>query len=304
MNSQFSVYLIDASVYIFRAYFSLPSSLTGTNGRPLNAVYGFAGFLCDFLAAATPGAVTLAFDESLTTSFRNDIYPDYKANRALPPEELEAQLRACRRLAEAAGCTCLASPRFEADDIIGTLAARTHACGGRVAIVSSDKDLTQLLAEGDMLWDYAAGRRLDAEAVRERYGVGPSQMADYLALVGDAVDNIPGVKGIGPKAAATLLQRYGGLESVLANLGSISELPLRGATRIATLIEDGRDQALLSRQLARIVCDMALPEPLDLTWQAPDTQALQELCDKLGIGRRLNTRLAGLGPLWSEVTAA
>lgn len=289
--------LIDASVYIFRAYHALPESMVGPDGGPVNAVYGFADFLAGLLDQARAAQVAVAFDESLETSFRNEFYPDYKANRETAPPELKAQIAACQALVAHLGIVGLASPRFEADDLIGTLAARAQAAGIPVTIVTSDKDLAQLLTDSDKLWDYARERIDDTASLRERFGVAPARMADYLALVGDPVDNIPGVPGIGAKTAAALLAAFGDLDGVYANLDQIPGLPVRGAARVVQRLEAAREAAFLSRRLARIVTDAPLPAAAEnLTWRGVDPAALAGWCDDLGVGDRLRGRLTALEP--------
>ncbi len=295
------VYLIDASVYIFRAHFSLPPSLTDSSGQPFNAAYGFAGFLCDLLERTRPKAVAVAFDESLSTSFRNDIYPAYKANREPAPPELKRQFGACAALTRAAGLLTLSSPVYEADDLIGTLAERARNAGQPVTIVSRDKDLAQLLGADDILWDYAADKRYDGAAVARRFGVAPAQIADYLALIGDTVDNIPGVPGIGPKTAASLLGHFPDLDTLLANLDAVESLPIRGARSVARRLRDGADQARLALQLTLIPRDAPLPpEAEDTCWRPPEAETLGAWCEQAGLGDRLRRRLTGLPELWRQ----
>lgn len=285
--------LVDASVYIFRAWHSLPDSLTGADGMPANAVYGFGDFLVQLLESARPRALAVAFDESLETSFRNEIYPDYKGNRESAPPELKAQIAHCQALVRALGAAALVSPRYEADDLIGSLAARSPE---PVAIVSSDKDLAQLLRPKDVLWDYARDVRYGPDGIRERFGVTCEQMRDYLGLVGDPVDNIPGVAGVGAKTAAMLLGAYADLDALYADLEGVAALGgLRGAAGIAAKLEAGREQAYLSRELATIARAAPLPpEADDLDWTPPPAAALEAWCDGLGLGGRLRGRLLGL----------
>lgn len=285
--------LIDASVYIFRAFHSLPSSIAGSDGRPLNAVHGYATFLTALLADSGDDQVAAAFDESLTSSFRNEWYADYKANRELPPQALIDQIAACRAITEALGVATLSSARYEADDLIGTLAAgRT----GPVTLVTSDKDLAQLLGEGDTLWGYARDLRFDCAAIREKFGVAPRQIPDYLALVGDSVDNIPGVPGIGAKTAAALLGCFPDLESMLAAPEALAALDIRGAKSLAGKLAGHAEQARLSRRLAVIVTDIELrASQRDIRRRAVDGARLEAICDELGVGQRLRARL-GMGP--------
>lgn len=281
--------LVDASVYIFRAFHSLPASLTGPDGAPVNAVYGYATFLAQLLAVAADDEVAAAFDESLTSSFRNDFYADYKANRETPPESLKNQIAACREITEALGVATLSSPVYEADDLIGTLA---RGASGPVTIVSSDKDLAQLLGARDTLWDYARETRYDRAAIQARFGVVPERMADYLALVGDAVDNIPGVPGIGAKTAAALLGAFGDLDALLADTQAVAASDLRGAESLARKLAEHADQARLSKRLAVIVTDVELTAAQrDIARRAPDAARLIALCDRLGLGDRLRAQL-------------
>ncbi len=221
-DSKPRVYLIDASIYIFRAYYSVPDDLQNSNGDAINALHGFAGFLAGFLEQVKPQHVAVAFDESLTSSFRNEIFPDYKANRESPPAELSKQFEFCRTLVQTLGLADFSSERFEADDLIGTLAARMRARGFAIVVMSADKDLAQLLEPGDMLWDYARNRRHQHADVQKWLGVEPHQVADWLALAGDAVDNIPGVPGIGPKTAAALLAAFGSLPEIYQQIEAVA----------------------------------------------------------------------------------
>ncbi len=288
-----AVHLVDASVYVFRAWFALPDSLTGRDGRPINAVHGFAQFLCDLVERVRPGELAFAFDESLTTSHRNDLYPAYKANREPAPPQLKAQFRLCRELTAAAGFVTLASDRYEADDLIGALTARAQAQDKPVVIVSRDKDLAQLLTPRDALWDFAGDTRLDARGVHRRFGVWPAQMLDFQALMGDAVDNVPGVRGIGAASAALLLRHFRDLDNLYASLPRVERL--RRGPQLRRLLEQGREAAYLSRELCRIVRDTPLPpQAHQLRWRGPDAAQLRETCARIGLGSRLSQRLLEL----------
>ena len=196
-------YLVDASIYIFQAYFSPHMEVWGEDGRDLSAFLGYAQFLQRFLRQARPKHIAIAFDESLFCGFRHTLYPDYKSNRVLPEPDLERQLRACVELTKAMGVAGFASRKYEADDIIGTLAARYRSyCReniaedptNAVAIVTRDKDLAQLIeGAGDHVWDFSASSRRFHQDIVRQYGIRPEQFPDYLGLVGDAVDCIPGV---------------------------------------------------------------------------------------------------------------
>jgi DNA polymerase-1 len=282
------LYLVDASVFIFRAYYSVPIEFVDRDGNPVNAVHGFARFLGDLLERESPGHIAVAFDESLEQSYRNEIYPAYKANREPAPAELKHQFGLCREVVRALGLAEYGSSRYEADDIIGTLATRASAAGQPVTIVSRDKDLTQLVGASDVYWDAVADVRYGYDDIEERFGVRPERMADFLALMGDAVDNIPGVPGVGRKTAATLLKHFDTLAGVYDNLGAIPKLKFRGATFVAQSLQEHRESAFLSRQLTAIACDMPLDARLDdLGRQPPDLAAVEAFYERLGFGRLL-----------------
>ncbi|MEJ8567087.1 5'-3' exonuclease [Elongatibacter sediminis] len=285
------VYLVDASVYIFRAWFSMPDAFNNARGEPTNAVYGFTGFLCSLLEQTSASHVGVAFDESLTTSYRNEIYPEYKANRDPAPEELKRQFKWARAVAEAMGLACYADPRFEADDLIGTLAVHWRDRGHPVCLVTSDKDLTQLVRENDHWWDFSRNRKLGAAQVLERFGVSPEQIADYLALTGDAVDNIPGVPGIGPKSAAALLAHFGDLDRLYASVDEVPYLGIRGAKSLHRKLVEHRAAAELARQLTVIRTDVpsALESP-EIARRTTDDAALNRLFDELEFGGMLRQR--------------
>jgi 5'-3' exonuclease len=188
------------------------------------------------------------------------------------------------------------SSEYEADDIIGTLAARMRAEGLRATLVSRDKDLAQLIGPGDVYWDYSGNQRYHHGQIAERFGVAPERYADYLALTGDAVDNIPGVPGVGPKTAAVLLTHFDSLDDLYARLDVVRDLPLRGAAQLVERLATHREAAYLARQLTRIHCDIMLPVTRErLRRRAPDVPAIGSFCDQQGFGtllRRQAERLA------------
>jgi DNA polymerase I len=290
------LYLVDASVFIFRAYYSVPLEFTDPEGNPVNAVHGFARFLADLLERESPGHVAVAFDESLEQSFRNEIYPAYKANREPAPPELKRQFGLCRELVRAFGIAEFGSSRYEADDIIGTLAALARREGQAVTIVSRDKDLTQLVTARDTYWDAVADVRYGYHDIEERFGVVPERMADFLALMGDAVDNIPGVPGVGRKTAATLLKHFGTIDGVYENLDAIPKLKFRGAAFVAQSLREHRESAFLSRRLTGIACDMPLAASReDLRRLPPDLAAIDAFAEAQGFGRTLGARARRFG---------
>ncbi len=284
-------YLIDASIFVFRAWFTIPDSMRDGEQNPVNAVYGYTRFLGDFLEQVEPDFVAAAFDVSLSTSFRNELYPDYKANREPAPPELKRQFELCRKITRALGVHECADTAYEADDLIGTLAVGMRNAGHSVTIVSRDKDLLQLLEEGDTFWDYAGKRRIRYREVQAAFGVRAEQVPDFLGLAGDAVDNIPGVRGIGAKTAARLLAYFDSLEDLYANLARVPELPIRGAAALAARLARHREQAELCRELARIRCDAPLAAgETSLRRRAPALEALFAVYDDTGFGRSLRNQ--------------
>ena len=284
------LYLIDALPYVFRAFFAI-REMRDPQGQPVNAVYGFTAFLLQLLQREPLTHVGVAFDESLTSSFRNEFYPPYKANRELPPPELAWQLDRCQAVARALGAQVFVDHLYEADDLIGTLARQATAHGIEVVVVSNDKDLMQLVTPQVTFYDAAKDRRLDVAGVTAHLGVRPAQIPDLLALQGDAVDNIPGVKGIGSKTAIALLQIFPDLEAIYTDLATIETLPLRNAKTLRQKLATGREAAFLSKRLATIamdapvICDLSV-----LEYRGGVRTAVTPLFENLGF-RRLAQRI-------------
>jgi 5'-3' exonuclease len=281
-----TTYLIDASPYIFRAYFSIPSSIKAPDGSPANAVYGYTAFLLDLIKREEPTHLAVAFDGSLTSSFRNEIYPEYKAQRELPDEALKAQLDACWEVTEALGLKAYIDGRYEADDIIGTIIAKLAKKDCDFVVVSSDKDLAQLVNKRTALWDFAKDRRFDEKAVKQHFGVRANQIVDLLALMGDAVDNIPGVQGVGEKTAAALLAKFASVEALYQKLDQVEKMNLRGAAAVRAKLEQNRELAFLSKQLATIACEAPLQVSLQsLKYNGADRKKIAALFERLGFGK-------------------
>jgi DNA polymerase-1 len=288
------LYLVDGSSYIFRAYHRLPP-LTNRHGQPAGAVYGYTTMLwklADGLSRAEgPTHMAVILDASEQTH-RNRMYEQYKAHRPPPPEDLVPQFPLIRVATRAFSIPCIEEDGLEADDIIACYVTAAKNAGWRVTIVSSDKDLMQLIDEDagiDML-DTMNDRRIGRAEVLEKFGVPPEKVGDVLALMGDSVDNVPGVPGIGPKTASQLIQTYGDLETVLASTDEISKPKLK-----QSLIEHAGD-ARLSRELVRLVCDSPLPEPLDaLQMKGIPPEPLKEFLEDQGFKSLLN-RMTGSGP--------
>lgn len=261
----------------------MPDSMRGENDMPVNALYGFCRFLTEFVERTGAKHVGIAFDENLTQSFRNDIYPEYKMNRELTPPGLKNQFKYCRRLAEAAGFYCVGHDRYEADDLIATLSLSMRNQGFRNVIVSGDKDLAQLIRGDDVWWDFARNRELKTRQVIEKFGVPPEAIQDFLGLCGDAVDNIPGVPGIGPKTATALLQEYRTVEGVYDNLDAIASLKIRGAKTLGTKLAEHKEKAFLSKLLATVAYDAPIDTDANsLLRQSAEVSLLQEIGQIMG----------------------
>ncbi len=277
--SAIRLWLIDASAYIFRAYHALPPLTRKSDGLPVGAVQGYCNMLWklirDMKGADGPTHLAAVFDHSEKT-FRNDLYDLYKANRSAPPEDLIPQFPLVRQATAAFGVPCVELPGYEADDLIATYACRARDAGGEAVIVSSDKDLMQLIGPHVVMWDPMKERRLAEDAVMEKFGVTPDKMIDLQALVGDSVDNVPGAPGIGPKTAAQLLDEYGDLDTLLARAGEIKQ-----PKRRETLIEHA-EQIRLSRRLVELVRDVPAPEPIaDFVVRDPDPATLSAFLDEM-----------------------
>ncbi|HEX7338864.1 MAG TPA: 5'-3' exonuclease H3TH domain-containing protein [Rhodanobacteraceae bacterium] len=296
-TAQPKLHLVDGSMYVFRAWHSMPPEFTDVDGHPVHAVRGYARFLGDLLERARPTHIVVAFDGSLVSSFRNRIYPPYKANRELPPAELDYQFRRCRELTAALGITVMIDDEFEADDLIGSALWTARGEGFASVIVSADKDFGQLIGDTDEQWDYARDHRWGPAGVAEKLGVTPAQVADYLALCGDSVDNIPGVPGIGAKTAAALLTHFGSLDALLERIDEVPYLHLRGAKSCAAKLHEHADDARLFRRLTRIALDAPVPaHTAALRHRAPDLSALESLCERLRLGPLTRTRLSQIQP--------
>ncbi len=244
--SQHPLYLIDGSSYIFRAYYGVRADLSTSDGLPTNAVYGFVNMLLKFLREYEPRYLGMVFD-SKGEVFRNEIYPAYKANRSEAPENLKLQFPKIFELVQAFSIPMLAIKGYEADDIIGTIATAQET--SKVVLITGDKDFCQLVSDRVTLVDTMRGRLTGVEEVRKKYGIEPGQMIDFFALVGDKVDNIPGVLGVGEKTASALISKYADLDGVYANLGEIRP-------SVARKLEEHKDDAYLSRELVTIKTDV------------------------------------------------
>lgn len=285
------LYLIDASVFVFRAWHSVPIALVDPDGNAVNALHGFSRFLGDLIERVRPEHIAVAFDSGRVNSFRNRLYPAYKANREATPEDLKRQFLQCQRACEALGIATFVNCEYEADDIIGTLATSARAEGCKVVLVTRDKDLSQLVRPGDEYWDYLAEKRFGYERIADRFGVLPERMACFLALMGDAVDNIPGVPGVGRKTASTLFHHFESLTHLYSDLDRVLKIKLRNPGFVCGQLRDHRESAFLARRLTEIACDMPLDVELaQLRRRPPDLGALNKFYDTVGFGRLLRNQ--------------
>ncbi len=294
--------LIDGSGFIFRAFHALPPLTRKSDGLPVGAVAGFCNMLYkqveDNAGHDAPTHVAVIFDAKGKT-FRNDIYPAYKANRPPAPEDLVPQFPIIREATQAFNLPCIEMEGFEADDIIATYAARARAAGGRVTIISSDKDLMQLVGGGVEMLDPMKNRRIGIEEVEAKFGVGPERVVDVQALAGDSVDNIPGAPGIGIKTAALLINEYGDLDTLLARAGEIKQ-PKRRQTLI-----DNAEQIRVSRELVLLRQDVDLPAAIeDFELRAPEPEAVLPFLAEMEFRTLTNRIAARLGAQAPEIKAA
>jgi DNA polymerase-1 len=283
-----AVYVVDAYALIFQVFHALPE-MTGPAGQPVGAVHGFIRDVVDLLENRHPDYLLCAFDPPGGT-FRDELYAEYKAGREEMPEDLQPQIPNIRRMLEAMGVPCLECPGYEADDVLATVARRAEREGMQCYVVTSDKDCRQLITDRVKIYNIRKDSIFDASALMKDWGIRPDQVVDFQSLVGDKVDNVPGVPLIGPKIAAELLQKYDTLDQVLNHAEEVS-----GKKRRENLM-NGRDSAMLSRDLVRLADDV----PVAIDWSAGrvteiDHEQVQTLCREFGF-RRLAERLEGLAP--------
>jgi DNA polymerase-1 len=287
------VHLFDGHVYIFRAYHSLPP-MTADDGTPCNAAYGFANTLIRYAADEAPSHAAVCFDAAMT-SFRNAIEPGYKAQRGETPDDLEPQFDLCREIAEALGFASFERDDYEADDLLGALCEEVLRGAARARVLTTDKDLCQLVREDGrvVVHDLAKEKTFDADAVREKFGVSPAQIPDYLGLVGDVIDNLPGVPGIGAKSAAAILRVFESIEAIPVGEGAAagaeawSRVAVRGASKIAQKVETHRERALATKSLATVLRAVPGVSPglAGLAYHGADRERVELLFDRLGWNR-------------------
>jgi len=280
------IYLIDGSAYIYRAYHAI-APLSNSNGLPTHAVFGFFNILRRILREKNPEYLAVAYD-SRGPVFRHAMYDAYKANRVAMPEDLQVQIPYIKDLVRAFNIPSFEIPGVEADDIIASAAKQLSRQGHRVIVVSSDKDLLQLVDDQVVVWEPMKDRVMDCQAVLEKYNVGPERLLECFALIGDSSDNIPGVSGIGPKTAEILINQYENLEGIYAHVEGMKKSKMRER------LLDNRDAAFLSRELIRLKEDLDLPQSLDAyKLPPPDLEQLQRLYKILEFSSLIEEKITG-----------
>ena len=268
--------LIDGSSYLFRAYHALPSLTTSIN-KPTGAIKGVISMIKRLQKDNPESVLVVIFDASGKT-FREEIFPSYKANRPSMPEDLRQQIEPIHSIIKAMGLPLISLEGVEADDVIGTYAREASDCRRSVLVSTGDKDISQLVNKYVSLVNTMTGQFLNSQGVEEKFGVPPQNITDYLGLLGDKSDNIPGVAGIGEKSAIFLIKELGDLDAIYSRMDEIPTLSLRGAKNIAKNLQDSKEIAYLSRELATIKTDVILPVALaDLENTFPDESRLLEL---------------------------
>jgi DNA polymerase-1 len=291
MSDDKPLLLVDGSSYLYRAFHALPP-LTNSKGQPTGAVKGVLNMLRALVKEFAPTHIAVVFDAPGKT-FRDDLFAEYKSHRPPMPDDLRAQVEPLKAAIRAMGLPLIVESGVEADDVIGTLALQAKRRGMKTVISTGDKDMAQLVDEDISLINTMTNTRLDRDGVIGKYGIPPERVVDYLALMGDSSDNIPGVEGIGEKTALALVAGLGGVEDIYASLEKIADLSFRGAKQLAPKLEPQRDIALLSKRLATIQTDVPLNETIDdLVPRAPDREALVELWRDLEFRQWLDELLA------------
>ncbi|WP_428244347.1 5'-3' exonuclease [Gynuella sp.] len=287
------VLLIDGSIFIFRAWFGWPDRFSDQQGRPVNAVIGFTDFVLRLLVSH-PEQMVFCFDASLFSGLRHQLDPSYKANRALPDESLEYQMNSCFELIQALGLPCLKSRQHEADDLMASVQAQWYSMQS-VVLVTSDKDIFQLLRPNDWMWDGKSPVLSGYEQVCDHWQIEPSKMPELLALCGDASDNIQGLSGVGAKTAARLLNEVGDLNTLLDQPERVLKSTIRAKQSIYRQIQAHRSRLLLNHQLTRLYRDAPLPgrpDPWDIA--SIDADRLDIFVSSIALPHRQKSFLKGL----------
>lgn len=273
------LYLVDSSIFIFKAWFAQKLKMQNATGEANHAFIGFSDFVYQLLTEIAPSKLVFAFDESPRQSQRKTVYPEYKANRSPAPEALKRQFGWCQQWVSLLGISKVSSDQWEADDLIGTLATLHRSEDLSITILSADKDLTQLIHEGDQWWPFYDARKLDYRSISKKFGVRPEQIADQLALTGDKVDNIPGIPFIGPKTAANLLRKFENLANLRDNLDQVAKMKFRYAARVQASLMENQSILDISSQLTAINCTVDGMDEVPINRVQPGIKELREMME-------------------------
>ena len=294
------LFLVDSSIFVFRAWYGPQSEQINLQQQPNQAFVGFSDFVYRLLTEQAPSRIVFAFDESLAQSARKTIYPAYKAHRSPAPAELKRQFAWCRQWVEALGISCVSSNRWEADDLIGSLAFYHRDAQLPLAFLTADKDLAQLVEERDWWWSYLDDKKLDYRAICKKFGVRPQQIADQLALAGDKVDNIPGIPEVGLKTAARLLKKYDSLDNLRRHLDQVGAMKFRYAARVQQSLMANENLLDISIELTRINCEIAEMQQVETRRGAIDREKLERMIQD----QALDAARASRWHAWLETATA
>ena len=282
------LYLVDSSIFIFKAWYAPVPDQVNMCRQSNQAFIGFSDFVYRLLTERAPARLVFAFDTGLKQSQRKSLYPQYKANRRSTPIELRRQFDWCQQWIELLGISKVSSDRWEADDLIGTLATLHRSSDLPIVILSADKDLTQLIRQGDLWWTFYDDKKLDYNAIKKKFGVKPEQIADQLALTGDKVDNIPGIPHIGVKTAANLLRKFGTLGNLRQNLAEVGKMKFRYAGRVQQSLIEHETILDISGRLTQINCEVEAMQAVKIERGNPDKNGLVEMMQEqaMDVARR------------------
>jgi len=271
------LFLVDSSIFIYKAWFGAKYEMLNVNKQPNQAFIGFTDFVYRLLTESAPQKLVFAFDHGGQKSQRKTLYSEYKANRNPTPTNLRRQFEWCQQWVEELGISKVSDPEWEADDLIGTLAQLHRSPELSIVILSADKDLTQLVREGDICWAFFDDKKLDYNGIKKKFKVKPEQIADQLALTGDKVDNIPGIPLVGLKTAANLLRKYGDLKTLRANLHEVSKMKFRYAAQVQRSLIDNESILDISSALTQINCTVETMQDVSILRRPANTEQLQRL---------------------------
>lgn len=273
------LFLVDSNIYVYKAWFGAKLEMLNADQQPNQAFIGFTDFVYRLLTESAPQKLVFAFDQGGGKSERKTLYSEYKANRNPTPINLRRQFDWCQQWIEQLGVSKVSDPEWEADDLIGTLAQLHRSPELPIVILTADKDLTQLVREGDMCWTFFDDKKLDYNAIKKKFKVKPEQIADQLALTGDKVDNIPGIPLVGLRTAANLLRKYGDLKTLRENLHEVGKMKFRYAGQVQQSLIDNESILDISSALTNINCEIESMRDVSISRKPANTKQLQQLMD-------------------------